>query len=126
MSLQHHKGLTLARWQQLSFCEQMANVGSEVHRAISWRSKNLEYSQLAFERALELLDLSLAAASAHAPRLKELARVREALADYFVFDNDYGSSDVLWQKWFDAFALAGRGRRARASLDNIQSDKADP
>jgi hypothetical protein len=106
MTRQHHKGLTLERWQQLSFCEQMANVGSEIHRAISWRSKNPEYSRLAFERALELLDLSLEAASAHQTRLRELARVREALADYFVFDNDYGSSDALWQKWFDAFARA--------------------
>ena len=113
MSRKHHKGLTLARWQQLSFCEQMANVGSEVHRAISWRTKHGEYSRLAFERALELLDLSLETAVEHPPRLRELARVREALADYFVFDNDYGSSDVLWQSCFDAFARARQRLRAQ-------------
>ncbi len=39
----------------------MANTDSEVERAINWRKKgNEKYSHLAFERALELLDLSLA------------------------------------------------------------------
>ena len=28
------------RWQKLSFFEQMANIGSEVERAINWRGKD--------------------------------------------------------------------------------------
>ena len=37
----------------------MANVGSEVERALNWQAKgNKEYSRLAFERALELLDFT--------------------------------------------------------------------
>ena len=56
----------------------MANVGSEFERALNWRAKdNADYSRRAFERALELMDLTLACAKGYA-RLKELARVREA------------------------------------------------
>jgi hypothetical protein len=102
----HHKGLTLERWAGMPFCERMANVGSEVHRAISWRERNPDYSRQALERALELLDLSLLTVVDQRPRLRELARVRETLVDYFVYENQYGSSDALWQKYFDAFAHA--------------------
>ena len=102
----HHPGLTVERWAQLQLCERLANVGSEVHRAISWRRRNPEYSRTAVERALELLDLSLVTVADRQPRLRELARVREALVDYFVCDNQYGSSDELWQRYFDAFAHA--------------------
>ena len=40
-----HKDLAEGRWANLSFFEQMANVGSEVERAISWRKKNNEEYQ---------------------------------------------------------------------------------
>ena len=56
-----HKGLAAGRWNELTFDEQMANTGSEVGRAIKWRKKgDAEYSRLAYERALELMDLTLA------------------------------------------------------------------
>ena len=100
-----HQELASGRWDQLSFFEQMANVGSEVSRTISWRVKNVEYSEKAFERALELLDLTISD-SKNKGRLRELVRVREALADYFVFDNTYESSDDLWQKYFYSFNYA--------------------
>ena len=55
-----HKDLAAGRWSQLSFLEQMANIGSEVERALNWRIKNnVDYAQKAFERALELIDLTL-------------------------------------------------------------------
>ena len=41
------------------------------------------------------------------------AILREALADYFVFDNRYGSTDVAWRKYFHSFPCAvaiGKGR----------------
>jgi hypothetical protein len=34
--------------------------------------------------------------------------VRECLVDYFMFDNEYGSSDELWQQYFYGFAYAAR------------------
>ena len=78
-----HKDLTLGRWSQLSFLEQMANIGSEVERALNWRiKKNTDYAQKAFERALELIDLTLDNDRNYA-HLKEITRMREAIVDYF-------------------------------------------
>ena len=111
MKLLYHKSLNLERWQKFTFYEQMANIGSEVFRAINWRKKNQEYSRLALERALELLDLTLEISSSSKPRLKELARLREMLADYFYFDNEYGSNDKSWEKYFFAFNYAANRRR---------------
>ena len=55
-----HKNLANGRWQELSFFEQMANIGSEIERAIKWKNKNnAQYCRMAFERALELLDLTI-------------------------------------------------------------------
>ncbi len=106
MILLHHKTLTVERWQQLSLCERLANVGSEVHRAIGWRKKNPEYAMLAVERALELVDLTLLTVGGVESRLRELTRTREVLVDYFYGDNEYGSTDALWKKQFDAFTHA--------------------
>jgi len=110
MSVQH-PGLAAGRWFKLTLMEQMANVGSEVERAILWRGRNNDaYSTKAIERALELLDLTIADAR-HRGRLRELLRVRETLADYFYADNRYGSSDTLWRNYFHAFARAARRSR---------------
>lgn len=102
-----HKNLAEGGWFKLALVEQLANVGSEIHRAINWREKNKEYSRKAFERALELLDIT-AADEKNRKRLKEIMRLREALADYFVFENSYHSSDESWQKYFMAFNWAAR------------------
>jgi len=107
LSIQH-KELAAGRWAELSLCEQMANIGSEVGRALNWREKGKEdLSQKAFIRALELLDLSLAASHVFS-RLKELARLREALADYFYGANYFSSSETLWRQYFDPFNYALR------------------
>jgi len=95
------------KWQKLSFFEQMANIGSEVERAILWREKDKEYSKLAIYRALELLDLTVEDPK-NKKRLKELLRVRECLVDYFFFDNIYQSSDEKWRNYFYAFNYAVR------------------
>lgn len=103
-----HKNLAGGRWKKLSFFEQMANIGSEVERTIKWKNKrNPKYSQMAFERALELLDLTIANEKSKS-HLKELLRVRETLADYFAFGNIYQSTDKSWQKYFYAFNFAAR------------------
>ncbi|MFH0797235.1 MAG: hypothetical protein V2A65_09330 [Candidatus Omnitrophota bacterium] len=39
---------------------------------------------------------------------KELTRLREMLADFFVFDNQYQSSDKAWQNYFYPFIFAAR------------------
>ncbi|MGC2310669.1 MAG: hypothetical protein WA432_03550 [Candidatus Babeliaceae bacterium] len=108
-----HKEMAAGAWFKFSLVEQLANVGSDVERTIQWKKKgNLEYSQKAFERALELLDLTIRDPK-NKKRLKEPLRVREALVDYFVYDNQYGSTDELWQKYFYFFNYAAALRRGR-------------
>jgi hypothetical protein len=104
-----HKNLTKEKWQKLSFEEQMANVGAEIGRAINWREKDPERSRACFDRGLELLDLTIEDPKNHArPRLKELCRLREILADYFYFDNSYKSTDQQWNSYFMNFNYLAR------------------
>ena len=106
-----HKDLAAGRWRRLTFLEQMANIGSEVERALNWRAKdNAPYAQRAFERALELLDLTLASVRGFA-RLRELARVREGMVDYFAGTNLYGSTEASWRSYFLPFTFAARKTR---------------
>lgn len=102
-----HRELAQGRWFQIPFLEQMAHIGSEVERAILWREKNKDYSIKAIERALELIDLTVADIK-NRKRLKELLRMREVLVDYFYGDNQYGSSDKLWHNYFTPFFYAVR------------------
>jgi hypothetical protein len=107
MSVQH-RDLAGGRWGQLSLIEQMANIGSEVERALKWRAKNnAEYSRMAFDRALELIDLSLKCPHEHS-QLKEVARLREALVDYFTGSNEFKSTESSWRNYFFLFTYAAR------------------
>jgi hypothetical protein len=111
-----HKELAAGRWATLSFLEQMANIGSEIERTVKWKNKgNAEYSRLSFERALELLDLTIANTKKYS-RLKELVRTREALADHFVFDNIYKSTDKIWTNYFFGFTFAAQAARKKQSF----------
>ncbi|MEI8012071.1 MAG: hypothetical protein WCI27_06280 [Candidatus Omnitrophota bacterium] len=110
MSYQH-KDLAAGRWKELTLCEQMANIGSEVERALNWKQKqNPVYSRKAVERALELLDLTLDSASRFSQR-KEVARVREAVVDFFIGSNQFGSTDKSWRRYFLSFTYAARRLR---------------
>ena len=103
-----HRDAASGRWFEFSLVEQLANVGSEVIRAINWRKKNnADYSRLAFERALELLDITCIDEK-NISRLHEVTRVREALVDYFFGENTYQSSDKLWENYFMSFTYAAR------------------
>jgi len=104
-----HQDLTAGRWQKLNIFEQMANVGAEIGRTLNWQEKSPTDSMMAFERALELLDLTIADPK-NVKRLKELLRLRETLADYFVFDNQYSSTKNSWNNYFYAFNYAARLR----------------
>ena len=107
MSYQH-KSLAAGRWNRLSFIEQMANIGSEVERALNWQAKhNTTYCQQAFERSLELIDLTLDNLKGLA-RLKEVARLREAIVDYFCGTNQFKFTDESLRKYFLNFIYAAR------------------
>lgn len=83
------QSLAAGPWRSLSLVEQLANIGSEV------------------ERALELIDLTIADPR-HRGRLKEITRLREVLLDYFMGENLYQSNEDFWRKYFYAFGYAAR------------------
>lgn len=102
-----HKNLATGRWKELSFFEQMANVGSEVERAINWKEKHPEYGKMAADRALELLDLTIAdEKNSRRGKLKEILKLRELLVDYLYYDNIYQSKSGDWNNYFLAFSYA--------------------
>lgn len=106
MNIIQHKNIADGIWQEKPFLEQMANIGSEVYRAINWSQKNnKEYSQMAFIRSLELFDLSKQA-KLTGPQFKELCRAREIWVDYFAFDNDYKSTAESINKYFFELTVA--------------------
>lgn len=107
MSIQH-AGLAAGKWESMPFVEQMANVGSEIERTIKWKKKaNNDYAMKSFERALELIDFTIRDEK-NKKRLKELLRTREAICDFFYFDNEYQSSEMIWHNYFLSFAFAAR------------------
>lgn len=110
MSGVQHRDLAAGRWYELTLCEQLGNVGSEVSRAIRWTGRNPALAEGAWYRALELFDLTLddPRLRQSRPRLREVARAREVVVDFFAGSNEYGSSAESLQKYFDAFALAAR------------------
>lgn len=108
-----HQTLSQGRWNEFGLMEQLANVGSEVERALSWKAKgNVEYSDKAVARALELLELTLSS-NLTAPQLREVTRTRELLGDYFVGENQFQNTPALWHTYFGAFTYAAQLERGR-------------
>ena len=110
MSDIQHRDLAAGRWFELSLAEQLGNVGSEISRAIKWTGRSDRIARGAFERALELLDLTLddPRHRQSLSRLRELARTREVVVDFFDGSNTYNSTAASLQKYFDDYALAVR------------------
>lgn len=108
-----HRDLAAGRWFQLSLAEQLGNVGSEVSRALKWRERDSGIAQRAFERALELMDFTLADPRhvRSVARLREIARTREVLADFFAGSNEYHTDGPSLQRYFDAYAMAAARSR---------------
>lgn len=102
-----HADLANGRWFKMSLSEQMGNTGSEIHRLVLSQKKDQNRFDSAFDRALELIDLTLAD-----PRwkkgYKEIARVREVLCDIYFGENQYDTSLEALDNYFFQFGLAAR------------------
>lgn len=73
----YHKDLASGRWKEFSLVEQLGNIGSEVGRAIKYfKNGDRKSFTIAFEKALELFDLTLDD-NRWKGRRKEIARGRE-------------------------------------------------
>jgi hypothetical protein len=110
MTAVQHQDLAAGRWFELSLAEQLGNIGSEISRAVKWTDRRPELARGALERALELIDLTLddPRHRQSPPRLREIARVREVVVDFFDGSNQYQTTASGLQRYFDAYALAGR------------------
>lgn len=101
-----HKELASGVWQKKPFLEQMANIGSEVYRALNWRKKGEEkYAYDSFVRSLELFDLTKESKLRYG-QSKELCRLREIWVDYFMYDNVYNSDDEFFNRYFMNLTIA--------------------
>ena len=105
-----HEGLAAGRWHTMSLVEQLANVGSEVGRVSRWQQKDPQACEKAFNRALELLDLTIQDPRWKGRR-KELTRVREFLCDAMLGGSEYGSDLPGLDRYFYHFAVAARANR---------------
>lgn len=102
------------RWGTLSLVEQLANVGSEVDRAIrAHENGNIPRFSAALERALELFDLTAGDARQSGHRRREILRAREEFCRLFFDEKVPRDSARGLSRYFLAFATAARQKRER-------------
>lgn len=109
----HKETHASGRWLKFTLLEQMANIGTDVDRAIRYRQQgDLEASEQALYRAIELIDFTIADRK-NRGRLKEILRAREFLLDHFVGDDQWGMTDDFWQRYFYDFNYAAAIEKGR-------------
>lgn len=104
-----HASLANGRWHTLTLAEQLGNIGSDVERA--FRAHAQERSDrfvLAFDRALELFDLTAADQRLSAPGRREILRAREQFCRVFFDDTCETDLTDYLRKYFLQFAVAAR------------------
>ena len=101
-----HASLAAGRWFELTFAEQMGNIGSEVHRAVQWQKRDPQIFDRAIDNALELIDITVQDGRWQ-NRLKEILRVREFLCDAAFGEKIYGTLEDF-DDYFLQFAIAAR------------------
>ena len=105
-----HRSLEKGRWAELSFPQQMANIGSETSRVLKALEAGKESrAESAFARFQELMDLTIRygragqPASARSAMWEELCRFRELFCAAFL-SRDLADLASL-NKYLDRFAL---------------------
>ena len=103
-----HKTLAEGRWAELTFAQQMANIGSETSRTLRALEAGKETrAESAFARAQELIDLTIKYGrsdnpSARGAMLEEVCRFREVFCGAFL-DRDLAQIAAL-NRYLDQFA----------------------
>lgn len=110
-----HSNLAAGRWRSLTLIEQLANVGSEVDRAIrAHESGRAERRDAAVNRCLELFDLTAADDRWRGWRRREVLRAREQFCALFWGDDRRPGEAASLSRYFLHFALAARRAADRA------------
>lgn len=104
-----HVSLENGRWAELSLPQQMAHIGSETSRVLkALEAGKDKRAERAFERAQELIDLTIKYGRATSPAgrgalLEELCRFRELLCSA-VLSRNFTELESL-NKYLDQFAM---------------------
>ena len=105
--MNHHSDALIQSWSKLTLPQQLGNVGSEGSRMLKWRGKDDAIAERAFERMLELIDLTLQSQT-DGSRLREIARAREVLVQTWQSQTTADSPEwVSLNRYFFQFALIG-------------------
>jgi hypothetical protein len=111
------KELASGRWREFSLVEQMGNIGSEVGRAIKYfKNGDKKSFNVAFEKALELFDLTLED-DRWKGRRKEIARGRAVFCSLLfdaILTDDLRKELDSFDEYFLWFAVAVNERKYRA------------
>jgi hypothetical protein len=100
-----HKKLAKGRWHELSFAEQMGNIGSEVSRARLAQGKDEARFWGAVIRGQELFHLTFLDKRWPVGRRKELSRAYEVFCDAVLGGKEYGSTFESLDRYFTYFGL---------------------
>ncbi|MBI2404280.1 MAG: hypothetical protein HYV20_16400, partial [Gemmatimonadetes bacterium] len=104
-------------WETLTLSEQLANVGSEVDRAIrAWEAERTDRFERALERALELFDLTVRDERWRGHRRREILRAREEFCRLFFDDDPPEGSARRLSRYFLQFGVLAR-RRGSGTAD---------
>ena len=91
------------RWYSMPVGTQISNIGSEVMRAIRWKNENDIPKMMSFyQKAVELIRLSESDPK-NIHRKDELHFCEEELADYFLGENLYGTTEEALIRFYDSF-----------------------
>lgn len=105
-----HKDLASGRWFTLSLAQQLGNIGSEVERALSFQERNDKARfNSAYDRMLELFDLSLSDKRWRGAKLREIARLREDLGR-LLYENFSEEDKRATRNYFLYFGILAQAR----------------
>ena len=99
-----------AKWAQLSFNEQMGNIGAEVGRAIiAHKEGKPDREARAIDRAIDLFSATaeVLIGTKYAYRLKEVFRARDEFLRLF-FDGTFDEDADKIERYFMYFCFAAR------------------
>lgn len=106
-----HTDLAAGRWAAFSLATQLANVGSEVDRAIAaWAAHRSDRFDRALARALELFDLTARDDRWHGHRRREILRAREEFCRLFFDAHAPSDAARTLREYFLRFAQLARQR----------------
>ena len=95
------------KWRELPLAEQMANIGSEVHRMAVFSSRgDTEHLRNAGERALDLIEATITARGGAEKR--ELTLLKDVVRDAMHGSKEYAISYEMLESYFLPFAIRAR------------------